>query len=92
MNTAIVAMLVNTRIPGFAERFALDFPIFTGDYKDFSLDWFANARKSRQERFIMQIVTNFQVFERGQQSCHHVIYHVGSNLHTPNCELAVASD
>jgi hypothetical protein len=39
MNTAIVAMLVNTKIPGFAERFALGFPIFAGDYKDFSLDW-----------------------------------------------------
>jgi hypothetical protein len=88
MNTAIVAMLVNTKIPGFAERFALGFPVFTGDYKDFSLDWF----ESRQELFIMQIVTNFQVFERGQQSCHHVIYHVGSNLHTPNCDVAVATD
>jgi hypothetical protein len=39
MNTAIVAMLVNTKIPGFAERFALGFPIFAGDYKDFTLDW-----------------------------------------------------
>jgi hypothetical protein len=39
MNTAIVAMLVNTKIPGFAERFALGFPIFAGNYKDFTLDW-----------------------------------------------------
>ena len=44
MNTAIVALLVNTKIPGFAERFALGFPVFTGDYKDFNLDWCANTR------------------------------------------------
>jgi hypothetical protein len=44
INTALVTLLVNTRISGFADRFSSGsgpkFPLFTGPYEDFNLPWY----------------------------------------------------
>jgi hypothetical protein len=63
INTALVALLVNTRISGFAERFGTSgsakFPLFTGPYEDFNLPWYIDIGGNHVVTMISNAVQTF---------------------------------
>ncbi len=63
INTALVALLVNTRISGFAERFGTSgsakFLLFTDPYEDFSLPWYVDIGDNHVVTMISNAVQTF---------------------------------
>jgi hypothetical protein len=63
INTALVVLLVNTRISGFAERFSTSdgakFPLFTGPYEDLNLPWYIDIGGNHVVTMISNAVQTF---------------------------------
>jgi hypothetical protein len=63
INTALVALLVNARISGFAELSSSSdgskFPLFTGPYEDFNLPWYIDIGGNHVVTMISNAVQTF---------------------------------
>ncbi len=70
INTALVTLLVNTRIQNFAEKFSTDggskFPLFTGAYEDFNLAWCVSRIFPRAPKvLIFYVIGRFGIIVQG---------------------------
>jgi RNA recognition motif-containing protein len=63
INTALVTLLVNTRIQNFADKFSTDggskFPLFTGAYDDFNLAWYIDIGGNHMVTMISNAAQTF---------------------------------
>ena len=63
INTALVTLLVNTRIQSFADKFSTDggskFPLFTGAYEDFNLAWYIDIGGNHMVTMISNAAQTF---------------------------------